>query len=138
MRDRLTPLERLDLDCVHGAGRKVTLHICGKTSKIWKDMVDTGADCLSIDNRIDLAEACREVGGAVRLMGNVDPSDVMLLGTPDTVREAVRRCVRQAGRAPKGLVVASGCSLPTETPFDNIHAMVDAVREIGFPLGEVN
>jgi uroporphyrinogen decarboxylase len=31
-------------------------------------------------------------------------------------------------------VVASGCSLPTETPFANIDAMLDAVREIGYPF----
>jgi len=32
--------------------------------------------------------------------------------------------------------VASGCSLPTDTPFSNIHAMMDAVREIGYPPNE--
>jgi uroporphyrinogen decarboxylase len=124
------------IDYIHGAGKGVTLHICGKTNRIWKDMVVAGADCISVDNKIDLVEACREVGSSVRLMGNVDPSDVMLLGTPGKVREAVQQCVRQAWQAPKGFIVASGCSLPTETPFENIHAMLDAVREIGFPIPE--
>jgi uroporphyrinogen decarboxylase len=32
------------------------------------------------------------------------------------------------------LIVASGCSLPVETPFANIDAMLDAVREIGWPV----
>jgi uroporphyrinogen decarboxylase len=49
------------------------------------------------------------------------------------VREAVRTCVREGGDNPRGLVVASGCSLPTETPFANIDAMVRAVDEIGWP-----
>jgi uroporphyrinogen decarboxylase len=128
-------LKRL-IDYIHRAGKKVTLHICGKTNRIWKDMVEAGADCLSIDNRIDLADAVREVGDRVRLMGNVDPTEVMLQGGPANVREAVRACVRKAGRASKGFIVASGCSLPTETPFRNIHAMVDAAREIGFPAGQ--
>jgi uroporphyrinogen decarboxylase len=126
-------LKRL-IDPIHAAGKKVTLHICGKTNRIWKDMVGAGADCISIDNRIDLADAARDVGDRVRLMGNVDPTDVMLQGTADDVREAVRTCVMKAGRAPMGYIVASGCSLPTETPFENIHAMLDAVREIGFPV----
>ena len=30
--------------------------------------------------------------------------------------------------------MASGCSLPVETPFSNIDAMLDAVREIGWPV----
>jgi uroporphyrinogen decarboxylase len=30
--------------------------------------------------------------------------------------------------------VASGCSLAVETPYANIDAMLDAVREIGWPI----
>ena len=30
--------------------------------------------------------------------------------------------------------MASGCSLPVETPFSNIDAMLDAVREIAWPV----
>ncbi|OPY66136.1 MAG: Uroporphyrinogen decarboxylase [Syntrophorhabdaceae bacterium PtaU1.Bin034] len=121
---------------LHAKGKKVTLHICGKTDRIWDCMVEAGADCISIDNQIDLSQAREKVGDKVRLMGNVEPSEVMLQGTPDDVRKAVRACVRKAWQSPKGYVVASGCSLPTETPFANIHAMMDAVREIGFPATE--
>lgn len=126
------PLERL-IRAIKARGHGVTLHICGKTSRIWGDMVAAGADCLSIDNEADLAEAKAAVGGQVRLMGNVPPSEVMLKGTPRDVRRYVRLCVAQAHDNPRGYVVASGCSLPTETPFINIDAMMDAVTEIGWP-----
>jgi len=122
------------IDHIGSRGRKVTLHICGKTRPIWSDMADTGAVCLSIDNAADLAEAKTAVGNRVRLMGNVPPSEIMLQGTPATVRQAVFRCVARAGDNPHGLIVASGCSLPTETPFVNITAMLDAVRELGWPI----
>jgi uroporphyrinogen decarboxylase len=110
------------------------LHICGKTAPIWEAMADTGADCLSIDNAADLEAARVKVGHRVRLMGNVPPSEIMLQGTPSQVREAVRECVRKAHNNSKGLVVASGCSLPVETPFANIDAMLAAVRDIGWPV----
>ena len=42
---------------VHSRGKPVTLHICGKTDKIWEGMADTGADCLSIDNVASLSSA---------------------------------------------------------------------------------
>ena len=126
-------LKRL-VDFIHGRGRSVTLHICGKTAPIWEAMADTGADCLSIDNAADLEAARVKVGHHVRLMGNVPPSEIMLQGTTAQVREAVRTCVRKAHNNPKGLIVASGCSLPVETPFANIDAMLDAVREIGWPV----
>lgn len=126
-------LKRL-VDFIHGRGRPVTLHICGKTHPIWELMADTGADCLSLDNAADLAAAKAKVGGRVRLMGNVSPSEIMLQGSPAQVQEAVRTCVGQAHDNPKGFIVASGCSLPVETPFANIDAMLTAVREIGWPV----
>lgn len=126
-------LKRL-IDFIHGHGKAVTLHICGKTEKIWGLMADAGADCISIDNDASLQGAVECVGGRVRIMGNVHPSDIMLQGTPGDVRRAVFDCVAQAGGSPKGYIVASGCSLPTETPFANIRAMMDAVAEIGWPV----
>jgi uroporphyrinogen decarboxylase len=119
---------------IHSKGRPATLHICGKTSPIWDRMADTGADCLSIDNDADLLAAKQRIGHRVRLMGNVHPSAIMLQGTPEAIRRAVLDCVVAAGDSPRGLVVASGCSLPTETPLENIDAMLDAVREIGYPF----
>ncbi|OIQ54685.1 uroporphyrinogen decarboxylase [Moorella thermoacetica] len=119
------------VDFIHSRGRTVTLHICGNTNRILEGMAATGADCLSLDNAVDLAEAKRRVGDRVRLMGNVPPAEVMLEGSPADVEAAVKRCLRAAGDNPKGFIVASGCSLPTETPFANIQAMMAAVRRYG-------
>lgn len=126
-------LKRL-IDYIHSRGKAVTLHVCGKTSKIWELMVEAGADCISIDNAASLLEAKQKVGDKVRLMGNVKPSETMLQGTTKDVRKAVIKCVTEAYDNPKGLIVASGCSLPTETPFTNIDAMLETVREIGYPV----
>ncbi len=126
-------LQRL-IDFIHGKGKGATLHICGKTAKIWESMVDAGADCLSIDNDASLADAKQAVGQRVRLMGNVHPSAVMLHGTIADVRQATIACIREAHDNPKGFIVASGCSLPTETPFRNIEAMMETVREVGWPV----
>ncbi len=126
-------LKRL-IDYIHGRDRGVTLHICGKTARIWEAMADAGADCLSIDNDASLTDAKLAVGGRVRLMGNVHPSAVMLQGTTADVRQATLASLREAHDNPKGFIVASGCSLPTETPFANIHAMLDTVRQVGWPV----
>jgi uroporphyrinogen decarboxylase len=126
-------LKRL-VDHVHAHGKPITLHICGQTRPIWEAMADTGADCLSLDNEVDMVEAKGRIGGRVRLMGNVHPSAVMFIAKPKDVRRATRRCVAEAYDSPKGHIVASGCSLPTDTPFENIDAMLDAVREIGYPV----
>lgn len=134
-RELSLPYLRRLVDHVHARGKAVTLHICGNTAPIWEAMADTGADCLSLDDQVDLAAAKERVGARVRLMGNVRPSEVMLQGTPAEVRRAVHACVAAALGTPRGHVVASGCSLATETPFANIDAMMAAVAELGWPIG---
>jgi len=126
-------LKRL-IDYIHSRGKGVTLHICGKSSKIWEYMVEAGADCLSIDNVENLESLKQQVGSKVRIMGNVDPSNIMYQGTPEEVKSAVLSCLEKAYDSPKGYIVASGCGLPTETPFANIHAMMDTVRAVGYPV----
>lgn len=121
---------------IHSRKKPVTLHICGKTERIWGLMADSGADCISIDEIQDLAVAKRSVGDRVRLMGNVSPAATLLQGTPADVRKDTLACIRKAHDNPKGYIVASGCSLPTEVPFANIQAMVDTVREVGWPVSE--
>ena len=126
-------LKRL-IDYIQSRGKSVTLHICGKSARIWEAMVEAGADCLSIDNEASLAEAKLAIGHRARLMGNVRPSEIMLQGTTAEVRRAVFAGIAEAWDSPKGYIVASGCSRPTETPFANIQAMMDAVTEIGWPI----
>lgn len=122
------------IDYIHSRSKPVTLHICGKTAKVWEQMAEAGADCISIDNAASLSEAKIKVGHKLRLMGNVQPSEIMLQGSPAAVRLAVLSGVRDAYDNPKGYIVASGCSLPTETPSANIDAMLAATREIGYPI----
>jgi uroporphyrinogen decarboxylase len=128
-------LKRLS-DFIHSRNKPVNLHICGKTQRIWELMADAGADCISIDEVQDLEIAKSSIGDRVRLMGNVSPAATMLLGTPSEVRRETLACIRKAHDNPKGFIVASGCSLPTEVPFANIQAMVDTVREVGWPVTE--
>jgi len=95
-------------------------------------MLTPGADCLSIDNEASLTEVKAAVGNG-STDGQRATVSVLFESDPAGVREAVRTCVREGGDSPRGFVVATGCSLPTETPFANIDAMVRAVDEIGWP-----
>ena len=107
------------------------LHICGDTKKILGDMVASGAGGLSLDNAIDLEEAKRQVGSQVLLIGNVNPAESMYRGTPETVREDVRNCLKKAHDSPKGFMLALGCELPIKTPPENVHALMAAARSYG-------
>ena len=67
-------------------------------------------------------------------MGNVDPAAVMYMGTPLDVRIGTLESLKAGWDSPKGFMVMSGCSLPIETPFENIDAMMQTMRDVGYPI----
>jgi len=69
---------------------EVTIHICGDTSKILPDLAQTGVDFISLDQKVDLAEAKASVGDQVGIIGNVDPVQYFLDGHPESMEGAVR------------------------------------------------
>ncbi|SNS25753.1 uroporphyrinogen decarboxylase [Anaerovirgula multivorans] len=115
-------------------GTKVVVHICGKTDKIWKDVANLGIGGMSIDNVASLKDCKLAIGNRTKILGNVDPASIMYLGTPQDVRIKTLESILDAYDSPKGYVVMSGCSLPVETPLENIQMMMDTVREVGYPV----
>jgi uroporphyrinogen decarboxylase len=115
-------LEQL-IRSVHESGAKAGLHICGETKSLLRDMAGTGADFLSVDE-MDLAVARQVVGGRT-LMGNVS-TKLMLEGTTEQVAAAARTCLERAGQ---NLVLSTSCDVPTESPKENVRALVTVARE---------
>ncbi|MBU5613236.1 uroporphyrinogen decarboxylase family protein [Geomonas azotofigens] len=112
-------------------GAAPSLHICGNTTRIWREMADTGASVLSLDDAVDLADAKAEVGGRVALLGNVKPTAAMYLGTPGDVTRNAKECIAKGWDNPKGYILGLGCGLPIDTPPANIHALVAAAKTYG-------
>ena len=75
-------------------GRKPGIHICGKTSPLWDDMLNLKVASFSVDNMENLADARDKMGPVFGLVGNVAPVDVMLNGTIDDVKTASSRVLR--------------------------------------------
>jgi uroporphyrinogen decarboxylase len=123
--------QRLVAEIVAATGCASVLHICGNTRRNWELMAETGSGVLSLDNVIDLAEAKAAVGDRIIVSGNVRPAETMYLGTPETVEENVKECLRKAWDSPKGFILSVGCGLPITTPPDNVHALVRAARRYG-------
>lgn len=119
------------IDAIREFATPPVLHICGDTRKILGEMAETGAGGLSLDNAIDLAEAKRQVGSQVMIIGNVNPAESMYNGTPELVRLDVKNCMKKAHDSPKGYLLGLGCELPIKTPPENVHALIDAARIYG-------
>jgi uroporphyrinogen decarboxylase len=106
------------------------LHICGQTTHLLDAMVETGAQGLSLDSMVDLPTAARRVPADVVLIGNLDTVRVMIEQTPNQVYRST--CDLLEAMAPfSNFVASTACDLPMETPLENIHAMIEAVRTGG-------
>lgn len=127
------------IDHVHALGKGVTYHVCGNTSTLTEELVNTGCNVLSIDNRVSLEDTRKRVGHLLPIMGNVDPVDTMMLGKPAQVEDAVRSCFAAAYDSPKKYMLSTGCGIPIEAPIENIDAFMAAGRKYGaFPLDPEN
>ena len=114
---------------VQDSGIPLSIHICGNTTPIVSDMGKTAARILEVDWQLDMELAQRSVPGTTVLMGNINPSDPLVLGSPESVSAAVRQVIEKTGG--RGLFLSSGCALGRDTPPENLEAMVKAVQEYG-------
>jgi len=110
------------------------LHICGDNSRILQDMAATGAMIVEIDSKVSLDLAKREIGARACIMGNLDPTTVLLQGSAASVQQAALQAIRDAGEN-GGFILGSGCEVPPDTPLENIKAMVRAARQARYPFG---
>ena len=101
-----------------------TIHICGKSSELWEDVMETGIGNFSIDNCEDLAEAKKVMGHKVMITGNVPPVDAVYLGDEALIKEAIRVCVEKAWDSPCGYILCTGCQIPKGTKTENIDAFM--------------
>ena len=120
------PYEKRMVDDAHLAGLPYTLHICGNTELILSEMIATGADALELDYKTDIHKIAEVFNNRVTLIGNIDPSGILALGTPDQVRVKTRELIKIMGKSNR-FILNAGCAIPPHTPEGNIRAMLEEI-----------
>lgn len=114
---------------VQAYGIPFSVHICGNTNGIIDQMGKIGAKIIEVDWKLDMEYARKAVPESTVIMGNVDPSFPLVLGTPADVDEAVRQLIiKTKGRSH---FVSSGCAMGRNTPEANFRAFISAARKYG-------
>jgi uroporphyrinogen decarboxylase len=121
------PYEKKIVDRSHALGLPYFLHICGNTSRIIDEMLETGSDGLELDYRTDTAMAHNKMKDRAVFIGNIDPSGVLALGTPQLVEEKTRDLMTVFADTPR-FILNAGCAIPPITPPENLRAMINAAR----------
>lgn len=121
------PRQQKMIQAIHDMGAKVKLHICGDVNAVLDLLAQTGTDMMDLDYMVDLNRAAEILPENCSICGNFDPVAVMYQGTPELVKEEVRRCKKL--RDKNHNFIAPGCEIPRDTPLENLFAMREAIAE---------
>jgi len=118
---------------------KVLFHTDGDVFPLVEDFIEIGVDILnpiqtSAGKMSNLAELKRHYGQDLVFCGGIDTHHVLPNGTPEEVRQEVRRVLEILAPG-GGYLVSSVHTIMDGVPPENILAMVDAVEESGrYPI----
>src|SRR6185369_935594 len=130
------PRHKALFDFIHSHSRaKVFFHSCGAIRAVIPDLIEIGCDILNpVQVRatgMDSAELKREFGRDIVFWGGgVDTQRVLGEGTPQQVREEVKRRVTDLMPG-GGFVFNTIHNIQPNVPVENIIAMWETLREYG-------
>jgi uroporphyrinogen decarboxylase len=128
-RSWVLPTHRAIVERVDRARAPFILYV-NDGAHVLDSMTESGADVLSLDHRVELAEAARRVAGRASLQGNLDPC--ALAAPRDAIFAAVRAMARDAAPA-RGWIANLGHGCLPDTPVEGVRAFTDAVRALAAP-----
>jgi uroporphyrinogen decarboxylase len=89
-------------------------------------MAQSGADIVSVDWAVDMADARARLGKQVKVQGNLDPG--VLFGSKQFIRDRILDTVRKAGNW--GHILNLGHGVLPETPEENVAFFFETAKEL--------
>jgi uroporphyrinogen decarboxylase len=90
-------------------------------------MAQSGADMISVDWTVDMADARARLGPDMMVQGNLDPG--VLFGSKDFIRDRIIDTVRKAGN--KGHILNLGHGVLPSTPEENVAFFFETAKQLG-------
>lgn len=118
------------VDSCRYADVSMVYHTCGNTMRLVTKMAESGVEAVSLDSAaagVDLVAVARILPPEIAIVGNINPTGVLLHGRPDEVEMEVTELLRRMKPYPN-FILSTGCDLPQETPLENIQAFMKAGR----------
>lgn len=131
------PRHRRLVQCMRSRTKaKIWYHTCGSCVELIADLMDNGIDILnpvqiSVANKEPSALRARFGREPVFRGGAINSQHVLPSGSPETVREHVRRNLG-VWKPGGGYVLANVHNIQADVPPENIVALNDAAYEFGF------
>lgn len=127
-KDLIFPYEYKLMQAIREAGGYVRLHICGNTTHLLPYWKDFPCDIYDTDWFVSLPDARKILGDKAVLVTNIDPVRVVMESTPEEIRNSLIRLYREVGPP---LMIAAGCEIPQDTPYENLKALCEPIEYEG-------
>jgi uroporphyrinogen decarboxylase len=89
-------------------------------------MALSGADVITVDWTVDMADARERLGKHLKVQGNLDPG--VLFGSKEFIRDRIFDTVRKAGN--KGHILNLGHGVLPETPEENVAFFFETAKQL--------
>jgi len=119
-REFALPYEQRVCEAIHSCGGLVKLHICGNTTALLNDMVNSGADLFNVDHLVDIGTACDVYGRAGKCFkGNLDPVGQIMQATAEECERLSIACMKRAEG--NRYMLSAGCEIPMGASNEVFH-----------------
>lgn len=124
------PMYKEYCDIIHSKGKHAFFHSDGHTREIIGDLVEIGVDALNTQVFcMNMEELGDKYAGKIAFWGELDRQNILPFGTPDEVRQSVRRYINALTKGKKTGVIAE-LSWETVTPYENVDAAYEEFLNI--------
>ncbi|MCL6430669.1 MAG: uroporphyrinogen decarboxylase family protein [Anaerolineae bacterium] len=114
---------------VKAHGKFVFIHSCGKVDEVFPDLIECGVDVFNPfqPEVIDVYETKRRHGASLTFYGGISTQNTLPFGTPQQVRDEVRRLLDEVGRD-GGYIAAPSHAIPAGARPENVAAMIEVLQ----------
>lgn len=132
-REVFRPWYREVVEEIHKLGMLAFLHSCGNVREIVPDIIEAGFDSLHPiqPGPMDQKKIVKEFGRDITFCTGGDVQGVLPLGTPEQVKEHIKRVFEIFDRSQGGFIFMSTNTIMPETPLENIETMLETARNLG-------
>jgi uroporphyrinogen decarboxylase len=102
--------------------------LVAESAGLLERMARSGADLISVDWTVDMADARARLGDKIGVQGNLDPG--VLFGSQEFIRDRIYDTVKKAGN--RGHILNLGHGVLPETPEDNVRFFFETAKNIKY------
>jgi uroporphyrinogen-III decarboxylase len=136
-RELIIPAYKQAVQILRKAGKHVCFHSDGFTEPYFEGLIEakfSGVESLEPMAGMNLKHLKETYGDKLCLIGNIDVSQLLPYGSKEDVKNAVKKCIRDAGEG-GGYILSPCTDITNSCKLENVLTMISTTKKYGeYPL----